>query len=65
MKGHGSKLGRKKASVAFKLMADPTTPASVRAHLALSLLDHANDSLEIEDLALRIDRLEAAQENRK
>ena len=37
-------------SVALKLMADPATPASVRAHIALGLVDRANQSLEQEDV---------------
>ena len=48
------------ASVALKLVADAGTPASVKAHLCLGLLDRANKSLEMEDVLLRIAALEAA-----
>lgn len=46
------------ASVLFKLMADPNTPASVRARTAQCVLECANKSLVVEDLALRVALLE-------
>jgi transposase-like protein len=48
------------ASVALKLLADPATPASVKGHLWLGLLDRANKSLETEDLLVRVAALEEA-----
>jgi hypothetical protein len=44
-------------------MADSTTPAATRARAALGLLDHANKSLLVEDLELRIASLEQANKN--
>jgi hypothetical protein len=46
------------AAVLFKLMADPATPASVRARTAQCILESANRSLELEDLEVRLARLE-------
>ena len=48
------------ASVALILLADPATPASVKGHLCLGLLDRANKSLETEDLLVRVAALEQA-----
>ena len=48
------------ATVLLKLMADATTPASVRARAAQTILDHANTSLEREDLLVRVAALEEA-----
>ena len=48
------------ASVLFKLMADPTTPASVRARTAQCILECANKSVELEDMEVRLAALEAA-----
>jgi hypothetical protein len=53
------------ASLGLKLMADPATPASVRGHLCLGLLDRANKSLETDDLLVRVAALELASEQRK
>jgi transposase-like protein len=50
------------ASLGFKLVADPATPASVRAHLILGLLDRGNKALELEDVLLRVAALERAAE---
>jgi transposase-like protein len=47
-------------SVALKLVGDAATPASVRAHLCLGLLDRANKSLETEDVLPRLEALEAS-----
>ena len=41
------------ASVLLKLMADPTTPASVRARAAQGVLEAANKSLALEDMEKR------------
>ena len=53
------------ASLGFKLAADPATPASVRAHLVLGLLDRGNSSLELEDVLVRLAALELNQEEMK
>ena len=37
-------------SVGLKLVADAATPASVKGHLILGLLDRGNRSLELEDV---------------
>src|ERR1700674_1280424 len=42
------------ASVLLKLMADGTTPASVRVRASQCILDHAHKSLEMEDLEVRL-----------
>jgi hypothetical protein len=52
------------ASVLFKLMADPTTPPSVRARTAQCILECANQSLEREDIEARIARLEQNEQRR-
>jgi hypothetical protein len=41
------------ASVLLKLMADPSTPASVRARAAQSILETATKSLALENLQMR------------
>ena len=38
------------AAVLLKLMVDPATPASVKARASQCILEHANKSLELEDL---------------
>ena len=53
------------AAVLLKLMADSTTPASVRARAALGLLEQANRSLLLEDLEMRIVALEQASMNQR
>jgi transposase-like protein len=53
------------ATVALKLVADPATPASVRGHLCLGILDRANKSVETEDLLVRVAALELAAEQKK
>jgi hypothetical protein len=42
------------ASVLLKLMADPTTPASVRARAAHSILEASNKSLALEGMETRL-----------
>jgi hypothetical protein len=49
----------------FKLVADPATPASVKAHLILGLLDRGNKALELEDVLVRVAALEHAAEMAK
>ena len=39
-------------------MADPATPASIRARTAQCIVECANKSLELEDIELRLARLE-------
>ena len=46
----------------LKLMADPATPASVRARAADSVMDHASKAIEIEDVEARVTELERAAE---
>jgi hypothetical protein len=46
------------ASTLIKLMADPSTPAASRVRAADSILEHAHDALELEDLQVRLGRLE-------
>jgi len=48
------------ASVLLRLMADATTPASVRARAAQCILERSAKSLEEEDVELRVAALEAA-----
>jgi hypothetical protein len=43
-----------------KLMVDPSTPASTRARVADSILDHAAKAIEIEDIEARLSALERA-----
>lgn len=50
------------ASVLLRLMADPQTPASVRARAAECVLERAGKTLELDDLELRVARLEEADE---
>jgi hypothetical protein len=46
------------AAVLLKLMADPTTPASVRVRAAECVLNQATKALEIEDLEARVTEFE-------
>jgi len=46
----------------FKLAADAATPASVKAHLVLGLLDRGNKSVEQEDVLVRLALLERSAE---
>ena len=48
------------AALALKLAADPATPPSVRVRATLALLEHANRTLLVEDLAVRIAGIESA-----
>jgi len=52
------------ATVLSKVMADPATPASVRARAAECILERANRSLEMEDLEGRVQRLEDLAQTR-
>lgn len=53
------------AAVLLKLMVDPATPASVKARASQCILDHANKSLELEDLEVRLQRLEELERDKK
>jgi hypothetical protein len=53
------------ASLGFKLLGDAATPASVKALLILGLLDRGYKSLELEDLEVRLRRLEELEKNKK
>jgi hypothetical protein len=44
----------------LKIMVDATAPPSARVRGADSVLDHANQAIEIEDVAVRVVALEAA-----
>jgi len=52
-------------SVALKLVAEALTPASVKAHLILGLLDRGNQSVEQEDILLRLAAVERTVEDSK
>src|SRR5262245_58583735 len=45
-------------TVLLKVLADPTTPPSVRLRAADSVLDHAAKAIEIEDIEARVAILE-------
>jgi uncharacterized protein (DUF1501 family) len=49
-------------SALFKVMVDPTTPASVRVRAADCILSRGNQGLENEDLDVRLAALERAAE---
>jgi hypothetical protein len=53
------------ASLGLKLVADAATPASVKAHLILGLLDRGNKSVELEDVVIRLAALERGAEEMK
>jgi hypothetical protein len=46
------------ASTLFKIMVDPSNPASTRVQAASRILDHAKSAFELEDLELRVRQLE-------
>ena len=48
--------------VAHKIMVDPNAPASTRVRAADSILDHAKQAIEIEDIDVRVAALEQASE---
>jgi transposase-like protein len=49
-------------STLLKLMVDTSTPPSVRVRAADSVLDHAKQAIEIEDVEVRVAALEQAAE---
>lgn len=54
---HGSNAA---AATMLKLMLDPGTPAAVRVSAAEGVLQHAQKTYELEDVGLRLTRLEEA-----
>jgi hypothetical protein len=72
--GHGAKFGRKKEEAIVALLtqrnieeaaraiqvADPASPPSTRVRAADSVLDHAKQAIEIEDVEVRVAALEQA-----
>jgi hypothetical protein len=49
-------------STLLKIMVDPGSPPSVRVRAADSVLDHAKQAIEIEDVEVRVAALEQAAE---
>jgi hypothetical protein len=49
-------------STLLKIMVDPNAPASTRVRAADSVLDHAKQAIEIEDVDVRVAALEQAAE---
>jgi uncharacterized protein (UPF0147 family) len=49
-------------STLLKIMVDPNAPASTRVRAADSVLDHAKQAIEIEDIDVRVAALEQAAE---
>ena len=49
-------------STLLKIMVDTNTPPSVRVRAADSVLDHAKQAIEIEDVEVRVAALEQASE---
>jgi DNA-binding MurR/RpiR family transcriptional regulator len=49
-------------STLLKIMVDTNTPASTRVRAADSVLDHAKQAIEIEDIDVRVAALEQASE---
>ncbi len=47
------------ATTLLKIMLDPAAPASTRVRAADSVLDHAKQAIEIEDIEVRVAALEA------
>jgi hypothetical protein len=52
-------------STLLKIMVDPAAPHSVRVRAADSVLDHAKQAIEIEDVEVRVAALEQVAELRK
>ena len=48
------------AGTMVKLMLDPSVPPSVRLHAAESVMQHAEKTYELEDVGLRLKKLEEA-----
>jgi phosphomannomutase len=53
------------ATTLLKIMLDPAAPASTRVRAADSVLDHAKQAIEIEDIDARVSELERASEASK
>ena len=54
---HGSNAA---VATMLKLMLDPNAPAAVRVRAAEGVLEHAEKTFELEDVDLRLERLEQA-----
>ena len=54
---HGSSAA---AATMVKVMLDPSAPPSVRLHAAESVMQHAEKTFELEDVDVRLKRLEQA-----
>jgi transposase-like protein len=52
-------------TLGYKLATDAATPASVKAHLILGLMDRADRSLEQDDILVRLAALERSNEEKK
>lgn len=52
-------------AVVLKVMADPATPASTRVQAAKCILEIAAKALETDDVLVRLERLEAIQNQRE
>jgi hypothetical protein len=53
------------ASIILTLMLDATVPATSRLRAAHSVLDHSAKSLELEDLEVRLGRLEGVERSKR
>jgi hypothetical protein len=53
------------AAVLLKVMADPGTPAAVKVRAAACVLERSEQSLELDDILLRLQHLEEAAENKE
>ena len=58
----GPNAGRLFDLFVLKVMVDPSSPPSVRVRAADSVLDHAKQAIEIEDVEVRVAALEQAAE---
>ena len=52
------------AATLLKIMVDSNAPPSTRVRAAESVLDHAAKAIELEDIEVRLSRLEQAQESK-
>ncbi len=50
------------ATTLLKIMLDPAAPASTRVRVANSVLGHAKQAIELEDIEVRVSELERATE---
>jgi hypothetical protein len=52
------------AATLLKVMLDSTAPAASRVRAAACILEHAAGALELEDIAVRLERLEQIEKDR-